>query len=212
MNKFIALFKEDSSSNKMNLKNSNNYKSPVSNGRDKDKDKDKNKHKEHKDKEHKDKSDKITEKEDNYLARFTDKEKDEIIATLKICTMKHKTLAEREEEFMTMCFSNGVSDEDAEAAKEIFLYREPDKWEMNILALEKGEWATSMATENFKRWRKVRPVLRTDSLFFKKDGASPSGSPGTSPAPSPTPARKDTKNETEKPPLPPRDSRHSNRW
>jgi len=223
MDKFIALFKDEHTSNgKSNLKNSKS--SPVSRRGDKNKDKDNNN--KDKDKEHKDK-----DKDDYLLARFTDKEKDEIVATLRICTMKHKPLKEREEEFTTMCISNGVSSEDAETAKELFLYREPDNWEMNILALEKGEWASSMATENFKRWRKVRPALRTDSIFFKKDGATPlssssaptspatsvgdrAGAPAPGPATAPVPKR-DAVVKTDNgkaPPLPPRDVRHSNRW
>jgi len=107
--------------------------------------------------------------QDDYLSGFTDLEKDEIVSTLKICTLRHKTLEERESEFSTMCIANGVSTDDTEVAKGLFLYREPENWELNIIALEKGEWATSMATENFKRWRKVRPVMRTDSIFFKQD-------------------------------------------
>ena len=67
------------------------------------------------------------------LAKFTDEEKDEIISTLRVCTLKNKPLEEREEEFSTLCIAKGVSREDTEVAKGLFLYREPEAWELNIL-------------------------------------------------------------------------------
>jgi len=119
------------------------------------------------------------------LSAFTDEEKDEIISTLSICTLKSKSIEEREEEFMTMCITHGVDDEDMDDAKEIFLYRDPEDWELNILALEKGEWASSMATENFKRWRKVRPAISKngssrESLFVQKSDDKKNTTPDTS--------------------------------
>jgi len=140
MLKFIEMFKV--SSGELHSKSANN--SPSVKERDKDRD-------------------------SNDLSILTDAEKDEIISTLRICTLKEKTLKEREDEFTTMCFTHGISKADTEAAKQVFLYRDPETWELNILALEKGEWASSMATENFKRWRKVRPIVKSDSMFFRKE-------------------------------------------
>lgn len=38
-------------------------------------------------------------------------------------------------------------------------YREPDQWEKNIIALEKGEWSEGMGADAFRRWNKQRPRM-----------------------------------------------------
>lgn len=38
-------------------------------------------------------------------------------------------------------------------------YREPEEWEKNIIALEKGEWGEALSVDAFKRWNKQRPRL-----------------------------------------------------
>ena len=40
-----------------------------------------------------------------------------------------------------------------------FRYQEPEDWEKNILALERGEWGPEMTDAAFHRWRKNRPKI-----------------------------------------------------
>jgi len=47
-----------------------------------------------------------------------------------------------------------------------FVMRNPEVWEVNIIALERGEWTDGMSDEAFGRWKsKERP--RLNSQFFK---------------------------------------------
>jgi len=40
-------------------------------------------------------------------------------------------------------------------------FRLTEEWEINILALEKGEWADCMSDQAFGRWKKERPKLQS---------------------------------------------------
>jgi len=92
---------------------------------------------------------------------FTPEEKEEILSTLRVLK-KDTSFEAKEEEFSTLCFKPGMSEDKVEEAKMMFLYTEDAEiWEKNILALEKGEWTESMDTKVFKRWNKSRPSLMT---------------------------------------------------
>jgi hypothetical protein len=45
------------------------------------------------------------------------------------------------------------------------VYRPPEDWEINIIALERGEWIPNMSEEAFRKYKKERPKLK-DALFF----------------------------------------------
>jgi hypothetical protein len=46
-----------------------------------------------------------------------------------------------------------------------FVYRPPEDWEVNIIALERGEWISNMSEEAFRKYKKERPKLK-DAFFF----------------------------------------------
>jgi hypothetical protein len=57
-------------------------------------------------------------------------------------------------------------------------YREPEEWEKNIIAVEKGEWA--MSGDAFKRWNKQRP--RMPSFRIRPNPETSQGAQATDPS------------------------------
>jgi hypothetical protein len=85
--------------------------------------------------------------------------------------------------FVTPTSSMGASTDAPPAFLSAF--REPEEWELNILALEKGEAREGMGNPNsaFKRWKKDRPsvpsmLLRPEDIADSIDGSSTSSSGG----------------------------------
>jgi hypothetical protein len=47
-----------------------------------------------------------------------------------------------------------------------FVYRPPEEWEINIIALERGEWIPNMSEEAFRKYKKERPKLKDATWFL----------------------------------------------
>lgn len=64
--------------------------------------------------------------------------------------------------------------------KSNFLWRAPETWEVNIIALERGEWGSEMPEEAFRKYKKERPKLgglfRGESRFYDQSSLPPSAS------------------------------------
>eukprot|EP01119_Soliformovum_irregulare_P021217 TRINITY_DN701_c0_g1_i1.p1 TRINITY_DN701_c0_g1~~TRINITY_DN701_c0_g1_i1.p1 ORF type:complete len:145 (-),score=33.48 TRINITY_DN701_c0_g1_i1:321-755(-) len=102
---------------------------------------------------------KETKDDEKQPPAFTDQEKKEISETLHLCLKTRGSIEDKEEIFSTFCVGQ-VDEDELQAAKSIFLTREPETWEQNILALEKGEFGDQMEDAAFKRWKgKERPGL-----------------------------------------------------
>lgn len=67
-----------------------------------------------------------------------------------------------------------------------FLWRAPEEWEVNIIALERGEWAENMSEDAFRKYKKERPklggIFRGESHFFSPDAISANMSAASAPS------------------------------
>jgi len=52
--------------------------------------------------------------------------------------------------------------------KNPFEERNPEEWELNIIALERGEWVEGMSSAAFSRWRRERPALPDSVSFYNR--------------------------------------------
>ena len=67
-----------------------------------------------------------------------------------------------------------------------FLWRAPEEWEVNIIALERGEWAENMSEDAFRKYKKERPklggIFRGESHFFSPDAIAANTSSASAPS------------------------------
>ncbi len=58
-------------------------------------------------------------------------------------------------------------------------YRPPEEWELNIIAIERGEWSEHMSEEAFRKYKKERPKLK-DCAFLVEEEDVPNNSKSVS--------------------------------
>jgi hypothetical protein len=50
-----------------------------------------------------------------------------------------------------------------------FVYRPPEEWELNIIAIERGEWSEHMSEEAFRKYKKERPKLKDCAFLVEEE-------------------------------------------
>lgn len=53
------------------------------------------------------------------------------------------------------------------------VYRPPEEWELNIIAIERGEWSEHMSEEAFRKYKKERPKLKDCAFLVEEEEQMP---------------------------------------
>ncbi len=56
------------------------------------------------------------------------------------------------------------------------IFRPPEEWELNIIAIERGEWSEHMSEEAFRKYKKERPKLKDCAFLVEEEEQSTSKS------------------------------------